>query len=369
MPYTPKLTPDSNTLNIRAIFHTVGPIAISMPKTSTADTANKQASSFPQMPVGLAADGKFLYTAYIPATTLRGKLRRLATYPTMKADAHAGNPWPLSRVYAEVLGQDSVSEKKNSDKKAKAEDANDDSMDSDGIDLVKLKKLREENHILDFFGAGLSMKARFSVTNLCPAPGVYLRPQTMSGVRKDLDSDPAMLALLSAADYEAFTQRAQAGSSRSELKPAIKKLRSQLSALKKIEFRTDDQETKLEAITAELTRLEAESASFSEQMGEMQNSTKMLTSYDYLPKGVELFSHLRVANPTAKDLQLLLDIFNGFSHQPMLGGHVARGCGELKGVLHIEGPGQVLLGTASFGGFKPIEVSLTEAGEQFLAAT
>ena len=79
---------------INATLTTVQPVSIRMP----------DAEGHPTMARGLDADGRPRRTAYIPATTFRGKLRRMVVLPQMKAAAAQGKPWSLNQVYEAMLG-------------------------------------------------------------------------------------------------------------------------------------------------------------------------------------------------------------------------------------------------------------------------
>ena len=125
---------------INATLTTVQPVSIRLPDQD----------GHPVMTRGIDSEGQPKKTAYIPATTVRGKLRRLAVQPLMEAAAAAGKPWTLHQVYEAMLGQDAASEA------------------SEEIDLAALKKRRADNHIVDLFGAGLGVKSRLSVGHFVP---------------------------------------------------------------------------------------------------------------------------------------------------------------------------------------------------------
>ncbi|MGI9135413.1 MAG: hypothetical protein ACR2I0_15965, partial [Rhodoferax sp.] len=72
-------------LIINATLTTVQPVAIKL----------HAQEGHPTMTRGIDRNGQPRRTAYIPATTLRGKLRRLAVRPLMEAAAAAGKPWTL----------------------------------------------------------------------------------------------------------------------------------------------------------------------------------------------------------------------------------------------------------------------------------
>ncbi|KWA83705.1 hypothetical protein WL29_20270 [Burkholderia ubonensis] len=326
------------SLIINATFTTLQPVAIKLPDQE----------GHPTMTRGVDSEGRPLKTAYIPATTLRGKLRRLAVRPLMERAAAAGAPWSLFQVYEAMLGQDTQSET------------------SEKVDLAALKKRREENHIVDLFGAGLGVKSRLSVGHLMPARGVHVQPEKFAGVRKDLDSDLNLLDLMSADEVAIFEARSAYNSDRSSLAAVEKQLKLQLKKAEKAEKDGKGTKEAVDTLRAACDKAEAELNAATERMGALKNSTKTLTSYEAIPAGIELFSRMVISNAQAKDLELMIAVLDAFSRQPVLGGQVARGCGEIAGKLDILTDAGVLLGAVEFGDYKTAKVTLTTDGDAFL---
>jgi CRISPR type IV-associated protein Csf2 len=325
-------------LIINATFTTIQPVSIKMPDQE----------GHPTMTRGVDAEGRPLKTAYIPATTLRGKLRRLAVRPLMEAAAAAGTPWSLFQVYEAMLGQDTQSEA------------------AEKIDLAALKKRREDNHIVDLFGAGLGVKSRLSVGHLMPARGVTVQPEKFAGVRKDLDSDLSLLDLMSADEVATFEARSAYNSERSSLAAVEKQLKIQLKKAEKAEKEGKGTKEAVDTLRAACDAAEAKLKAATELMGDLKNSTKTLTSYEAIPAGIDLFSRVVISTAQGKDLALLIGVIDAFSRLPVLGGQVARGCGEVAGKLDMLTDAGVLLGAVKFGDYKAAEVTLTADGEDFL---
>ena len=89
-------------------------------------------------------DGKPKKTGFLPSTTLRGFLRRAIVTRNMREAKDNGNPYSLEKAYTELIGQDSESEKQAGD-----------------IDLLEIKKAREDSPVIDLFGSGLGVASRF----------------------------------------------------------------------------------------------------------------------------------------------------------------------------------------------------------------
>ena len=317
---------------IDATLTTVQPVSIKLPDQE----------GHPKMTRGVDSEGHPKKTAYIPATTMRGKLRRLAVQPLMEAAKEAGKPWTLHQVYEAMLGQDAASEA------------------SEEIDLLALKKRRAENHIVDLFGAGLGVKSRLSVGHFVPV--VDVDPESFAGVRKDLDSDTDVLDLMDEAEVNKFVGRNTTNSNRADADKLVKTMVSQIRKAEKAGQDVTDPKAGL--VLAEKKRDELVSA-----MGDMKNSTKTLTSYEAMPAGIELKSRIIIDKATSKDLATLVSALDLFSRSPVLGGQTARGCGEVSGNFQMTDQDGGLLGVVAIGGYMPSKVSWTAKGQSLLQET
>lgn len=320
-----------NKILIDATLTTIQPVSIKLPNQD----------GHPVMTRGIDSNGYPKKTAYIPATTLRGKLRRLAVLPLMEAAKAAGRPWTLNQIYEAMLGQDAASEV------------------SEDIDLLALRKRRENNHIIDLFGAGLGVKSRLSVGHFMPAHDVT--PEVFHGVRKDLDSDLDVLQLMNEEEIGKFIGRNTNNSNRADAEALIKKLSAQV---RKIEKAGQD------ASEARAARALAESRrdAFAAAMGEMKNSTKTLTSYEAMPAGIELRSRIIIDKASARDLHTLAGALDLFSRNPVLGAQTARGCGEVAARFQIASADGVLLGSIHIGGYAPAAVHWSTEGRLWMQA-
>ncbi len=317
---------------IDATLTTVQPVSIKLPDQE----------GHPKMTRGVDSEGQPKKTAYIPATTIRGKLRRLAVQPHMEAAKAAGKAWTLHQVYEAMLGQDAASE------------------GSEEIDLLALKKRRAENHIVDLFGAGLGVKSRISVGHFVPV--VDVAPELFAGVRKDLDSDLDVLELMDDAEVSKFVGRNTTNSNRADAEALVKKTVSQIRRAEK--SGQDVADLKAALVLAEAKRDELVAA-----MGDMKNSTKTLTSYEAMPAGIELKSRIIIDKATPKDLATFVSALDLFSRTPVLGGQTARGCGEVSGNFQMTDQDGVVLGVVGIGGYAPSNISWTAKGQELVKQT
>ena len=125
-------------IRIEAVIRTESPLSIKMPVAE--GSRENHFENFPVMTRGIDADGNKLQTGFLPATTLRGFLRRAIVLRSMKKASDDGKPYRLPQIYTELIGQDADSEKQ-----------------SDDIDLQALKAARESSPVLDLFGSGLDL--------------------------------------------------------------------------------------------------------------------------------------------------------------------------------------------------------------------
>ena len=182
-----------NVVIIKAKIRTEAPLSIKMPVAEGA--RENEFENFPVMTRGVDAEGRPLRTGFLPATTLRGHLRRSITIRSMQKAANEGKPYKLPQVYTEMIGQDAASEQQ-----------------SDEIDLLALKAAREASPILDLFGSGLGIKSRLKVSHFVPEMNVL--PEVFTGVRKDLDDTEDALDLVDENEKLAFLGRSESNNRR-----------------------------------------------------------------------------------------------------------------------------------------------------------
>jgi hypothetical protein len=295
----------------------VGPISIVLPD-----------SGFATIRVA-APDGQLVETCFIPASALRGVLRRAAVMPRIRAAAGAGKPWSMERIYQLLLGHDKESEQS-----------------VEGIDLDAIKALRNSDPALALFGSGLGLKSALEVAH--GLPRMPVAPIELHGVRKDLDEEPELLDLMQEAEVEQFAGRASAASRRA-------KLDTQKTTLERaMRKATDAERAKLKEKIAELDELiTAESA----KMGGMVNTTKMLTSYSAMPPGVVCSHSLRILDDAPEKSGQIIAGLGTLSLSPVIGGQRARGAGQIAceyTVKRIADGRAEPLGSVKVGGFEPL---------------
>ena len=311
-----------NTI-IDAVITTQGPLSITMP-VAQGDRPNEY-NNFPLMARGQDEEGKLRSTAYLPASTLRGFLRRSAGLQAMQARRQAGGSTSLQQAYSDILGQSAD---------AKEE-----------VDLIKLSALRDADPILDLFGSW-SIKSRLLVSNFLPRSNVL--PQAITGVRKDLEDTEGALAFLSDDDRSAYYNRSDVNSQRAAADAVVKGVKREIVKAKK-------EGKPLADLEAALSIAEAKAAALKTEMGDMANSSRTITEFFALPAGIALQGRLVIEQTKPRDLVMLRQALQALSLRPLLGAQVARGCGEITAVFHIKVDGQVCQ-TVQVGGWAPAQI-------------
>jgi hypothetical protein len=328
----------SSRLILKITINPEQPLAISLPGDDR---------HFPVTTVGCSEDGRFIKTAYLPGTTLRGKVRHLLVTQMIERAFADGTPKNLAWIYSHMIGQDTASEKA-----------------SDKIDLAGIQKTRAENPVLDLFGAGLNLSSRLLAGHFTPNTPVL--PVVFSGVRRDLDSDVGVLERLTPQELQQWEDRQVMTSSKSDANKLVKLKKAELAAA----LKNKKDAHVLDAIRLELATLETQAGQLKENMGDMKNSTKHLWSYEAFPQYIPLHGTWVVERALARDLTMLQDAFSLLSLNPRIGGHAARGAGEISGSVQIflNDTSSLPIGSIYFGFFKPSEFVLSPTGEADLRA-
>ena len=306
---------------IEAVITTKGPLSIAMPVVQ-GGRANDY-KNFPLMARGQDEEGKSMLTAYLPASTVRGFLRRAAGLAAM--EKRGVGKTTLQQAYSDILGQSSD---------AKEE-----------VDLIRLSAMRDGDPILDLFGSW-SIKSRLLVSNFLPKANVL--PQAITGVRKDLEDTDGVLEYLSAPDQQAYHNRSDINSQRSAADAVVKGVRREMGKAKKEGKPLDDLE-------AALAIAETKAAALKSEMGEMANSSRTITEFYALPTAVDLHGRLVIEQAKDRDLGLILQALDALSRRPILGAQIARGCGEIAGHFTVKMAGRVVK-TVATGNWEPSRV-------------
>jgi hypothetical protein len=309
------------TIVIETVITTQGPLSIAMP-VAQGGRANEY-NNFPLMARGQDEDGKPLQTAYLPASTVRGFLRRASGLAAM--EKRGVGKTTLQQAYSDILGQSAD---------AKEE-----------VDLVKLTAIREGDPILDLFGSW-SIKSRLLVSNFLPKTNVL--PQAVTGVRKDLEDTDGVLDFLTEPDRLAYYSRSDINNQRSAADAVVKGIKRELAKAKK-------ENKPMADLEAAFAIAESKAAALKSEMGYMANSSRTITEFYALPADLALHGRIVIEQAKDRDLDLIVQALDALSVRPLLGAQVARGCGEVAAQFTIKVDGRVVK-TVSTGAWAPARV-------------
>ena len=224
-------------------------------------------------------------------------------------------------AYSELIGQDAASEKQAGD-----------------IDLLAIKKARDESPVIDLFGSGLGVAGRLRVGHFLPSINVL--PEEYTGVRKDLGDTEGAVELLSEADATAYYGREASNNRRSQAEANVTSLRRQIRTTERKGDNADELKVQLE---------EAEKVAdkYKKDMGDMQVSSRTIVSHHALPAGIDLQGRIVIVNAKDRDLDLIEFGLGCLSQSPVLGAQSARGCGEITGSFDV-----------SIGGYAPAKTDV-----------
>lgn len=327
------------TINIKGVLTTVGPLSIAMPKPeSISDNEWKRIrpkvwGGFPVMTRPAPAPDQLKRTGYLPGTTLRGYLRRAIVIRAMRAAADAGKHYSLPDAYRDLIGQDAESERPPGD-----------------IDLDEIAAMRADSPIMDLFGSGLGVASRLRVGHFLPAANVL--PELFLGVRKDLEQTEGVLECLSEEDQRAYRKRSVANTRRAVVKRALDAAKSKADDARK----NKRPEAELAELDAAVKAEERTMSTHKEEMGGMEISTKTITDYYALGVGLALHGRIVVVRASERDLEMIEYGLDCLSRDPVLGAQSARGCGEVEGKFTVYVDGEEVK-VIEVGGYEPARVT------------
>jgi len=318
----------NHTLVATIDLHTVQPLTFTHHGTE----------GLPLLTRGIDAEGRHQRSVYIPAAQLRGRLRHEAALAELRSRPHKAK---LEDAYLLALGQDLRPN------------------DVEEPEAVRLKEqitFRQQSPLLDIFGTW-KVSSRLYVSHLLPAINVL--PDKVSHIRRDLDTNQDMMALLDDTEKDRFYERQGKQGLASKAEGLIKLSMRELAAARKAKdtAKVDDINAKLE----ELKTLKQ-----TQKGDDTSDNTKHLLELQVIPAGIALSGKLTITHATPFDLQTLVTAFDGLSRKPFLGAQQARGCGEVSGQVHFKTPdGEVLL-VLQFGGLQAAQCAWTLEGQSFV---
>jgi CRISPR/Cas system CSM-associated protein Csm3 (group 7 of RAMP superfamily) len=294
----------------------------------------------PTMTRGVDIYGDPQRTVFIPGSAIRGRLRHEVAFNALRQEGGV----TLKRAYLTALGQSTDGR------------VEDDTSD-EPVRLGEMRQARAAEPIADLFGQW-KWPSRLQVGNLLP--DVNVDPDAFHFIRRDLDTNEAIMGLLPDGELDAFYSRQSANSDASRVDAQVDVAQRELRKAKK--EKNNDLAVALEVKIAELKK---QHKAFKDAMGDVQNSTKHLLEVQAIPAGVTLSGRVLIERALPRDLTMLAGAFEAISLRPQLGAHAARGFGEIEGRAEFAMQTGEMLLVATFGGFGAATVSWTPAGMEF----
>ncbi len=254
------------------------------------------------------AAGERLTTLVIPATTLRGKLRRSTVEVVARSAREHGRTWSRDAYYFNVIGQTRSSEQ-----------------EQEYVPLDEIAKQREANPIVSLYGAGIGLASKLMVSDAVPKNPT--EGEEVRGIRKDVDADPSWtMSLLDKDALAEWSTRARANKQRVKVESEVGRLERSLRNA------SDDE---AEGIRAEIERRKTEVARLKEE-ARTGVSVKLPFSFTAIPAGTVMRHKMRGRNLTPEEMGAFLVGLDGLSLDPVIGGQQARGCGGIAAKYEVK---------------------------------
>lgn len=328
-------SPSRYTLILTGTVESQSPISI-VPPSWSKKTPDRTPMMIPKMP--RLVEGRYIDVPYIPATTLRGRIRRCARDVVRDAViAKTGNPKPFDLDTAYFLTLGGIKDKGSEDKRTVALE----------------QQWRNQNPLLSLFGSGAPfVEGRASIGNAVPAIAVPI--MAVDGVRSDdFRRSPNEIRFLNDADVSELIRRQTGNQTRSAVNADLKTLKRSLKNT------TGDER---EALVAKIAATEAELDAQEKSTGAVSVGMP-LSGYEAIPPNVQMQHRMRLTNVTLEEIGLFLAALNRFALHPIVGAHASVGGGEISAqwsVEQVESTGRKKLGTLSLYPFEPLSIDATD---------
>jgi CRISPR type IV-associated protein Csf2 len=297
------------TLLLDGTLTALSPIAIILPASEDGRT-----------PAGpprkrLLRDGIMVETIYVPPSSLRGRLRHLLTSELMRMQ-HAAD----GRVFKP---EDYIDTALGGVKDRKAEGEDDRKMD-----LKAIREVRLRNPVVSLFGSMVSRVAsRLIVGDMTPTEPVEPTTTGRSVRANPFVRNPAIIEMLDPSHFDQFVRLNDLRTEANRAEDAAERLNKKLAARKRSGAALEE----MALLQAEVAELEKAAEEGFKRAGGAVNIQQLLGGYDVIPEGVAMTNRLRLMEGTEAEMALFLLALDLLAKRPLIGGHIAHGCGEIVG--------------------------------------
>lgn len=263
----------------------------------------------------LLREGILVETAYVPPSSLRGRLRHLLTSELMRLQHLAdGRVFTPEDYIGTALGG-------VKDRKSEGDDER-------VVNLADIRILRERNPVVSMFGSMVSrIEGRLMVGDMTPVEPVTPVPSGRSVRAAPFVRNSAVIGLLDPGRFAEFT-RLNALRTRANRDEDEGRRQERRAAWARKDGRPPEE---VEALAADAkTRLGAAAQGFKTAGGAV-NIQQLLDGYHVIPEGTVMLQRMRLLDASETEVTLLLLALHLLARRPLLGGHLAHGCGEISG--------------------------------------
>jgi len=251
---------------------------------------------------------------YFPATSLRGAIRRAGRNAIRRAviqDTGNETPWSVDTHYMLTQGVDTT----NQTLSEKVSGAI-------GVD----RDLRGENPFLSLFGRW-KLPGHVGIDNALPREQDCVYVEGKGARSNDFNRDPEQIKFLSVEDAkrlkDIMEQDSLAAEETGDIDGEIRQLKKEISVIK-------DKDEKSE-MNEQIKELEAQKKAVkAAKSGSQESIQRPIEGFEAIQPGTEMDHRMLVQNATDMELGLYLACLREFARNPVVGGHRALNCGEIR---------------------------------------
>lgn len=263
---------------------------------------------------------------FFPSTGIRGKLRRIAVEVARKSlSEQIGDDYKftLEDFFMATLG--GVKQGKGGDKNKPDEGGTEDvkqAEDAGVIDVRKLRYVRENNPVLSLFGAmaPLTVPGLAEIGHGMCTDGV--KPEVIRYARtNELIRNADAWEVLDADAYNKLSEMVIAGKKKTAANELIKSLKAKAAKAEGVDR---------DSLNAEITSL-----TDAKKSDGTVNIMHPGLNYQVIPPGTAMNFRMTLKNANEQEISLFLRTLGVFGFYPVLGSHVAHGCGLVSMKLDV----------------------------------
>ena len=254
-------------------------------------------------------------TAYVPPSSLRGRLRHLLTSELMRLqNAADGRVFTPEAYISTALGG--------------VKDRRSEGDDDRRVDLKAIKEIREKNPVVSLFGSMVSkIPGRLMVSDITPVAPVEPALTGRSVRANPFVRNPAIIQLLDPARFDEFTQLNDLRTAANRAEDEAERLQIQLRGKKRAGAVAEE----VQAVEVKIAELKKAAEEGFKDAGGAVNIQQLLDGYEVIPEGTVMTNRIRLIEGADIEMQLLLLALDLLAKRPLIGGHTSHGCGEIAG--------------------------------------